>query len=315
MSENNFALFAEITSITKFKEALEHMLLFAEKTNFTFNKTYQNKYVRVKLLNDDETVLSIIELNNNSLREFICPNKLVLGINIKQLYKFIKPYGIANKLTISMKSNEQNYITINITGFDESVEFQMNLLKLTKIKINIPKTIEFDSVITISATDFKNLLNKINGLAKFKTIDITCKSNELIFHCKNTTNSETFNETIDATINYVAGTSKTTIINSSYSFGSVKSIKKLSIGYVTDIHSNNIELSHMSVNFNNLHKYTDMSSISLKDAMIFIKKDYPLVIKYEGIAITALICFSGISENDNENINEITNEIINEIII
>lgn len=301
MSDNNFVLFAEIISITKFKEALEHMLLFTEKANFTFNKTYQNKYVTVKLLNDDETVLSIIELNNNSLRDFICPNKLTLGINIKQLYKFIKPYGVANELIISMKSNEQNYITINITGFDEKVEFQMNLLKLNKIKINIPKTIEFDSVITMGANDFKNLLNEINRLAKFKNVDITCKSNEFIFHCKNTTNSET----IDATINYVVGLSKTTTIHSSYSFGSVKSTKTLNIGYVTDIHINNIELNHIAVNFHNLHKYTDMSSISLKNAMIFIKKDNTLVIKYEGIAITVLICFKCINEVINENVNEI----------
>lgn len=308
MNKNNFILFAQIASITKFKEVLEHMLLFTEKTNFTFDKTYQHKYITVKLLNDDETVLSIIKLNNNSLMEFICPNKLTLGINIKQLYRFIKPYSVSNELTISMKNNEQDYITINITGFDEQFQFQMNLLKLDNLKINIPKTIEVDSIITMHANDFKNLLNEINILAKFKTIDIKCKPNEIMFHCNNITNYETFNETIDTTINYVVGSSKTTTINSSYSFGSVKSKKTLNIGYVTNININNVELSHITVNFNNLHKYSNMSSISIKDAMIFIKKDYPLVIKYEGVAATVLICFIGI--NQNENVNEIANEIV-----
>jgi proliferating cell nuclear antigen len=158
-------------------EALKEILTDA---NFEFDE----KGMKVVAMDSSHTVLVHLRLNGENFENYVCKrNKLILGINLINLYKLMKIMG--NNDTLSLKVEEDDlsslHIIIENTEKNSLTRFKLNLMDLHEENIEIPPP-SFESIINMPSIDFQKYCRDMHNLAD--EIEIKSIGNQLIFSCK-----------------------------------------------------------------------------------------------------------------------------------
>lgn len=154
-------------------EALKEILTDA---NFEFDE-YGLKIVA---MDSTHTVLVHLRIHDQNLEKYYCKNKLLLGINLLNLYKLVKIMG--NNDIIKLSVNEENTCVLNIeienSEKNSITKFKLNLMDLSDSKIQVPAP-EFKSVITMPSVDFQKICRDMYNIAD--EIEIKSVGKQLIF--------------------------------------------------------------------------------------------------------------------------------------
>ena len=106
-------------------------------------------------MDSSHTVLVHLKLNSEQFEEFHCKNKLILGINMINLFKLIKTMSNNDTLTLYIEEDNQSVLGIKIENSEKIQLLDINLtMDLHEDNIQIPPTV-FESVITLPSSDFK----------------------------------------------------------------------------------------------------------------------------------------------------------------
>jgi len=139
--------------------------------------------LKIVAMDVSHTVLVYLKLESKNFEHYYCAKKYIMGINMTNLFKLIKTMGNNDTLTLFLKENDQNRLSIRIENNEKNsvTNFKLNLLDLNDETIQIP-SVTFDSVITMPSNDFQKLCRDMSGLAD--TLEIKSVDNLLIFSCK-----------------------------------------------------------------------------------------------------------------------------------
>jgi proliferating cell nuclear antigen len=176
----NYALELQTVQASAFRILVEALKEILTDANFEFDESG----MKIVAMDSSHTVLVHLRLNANNFETFQCNrSKLVLGINLINLYKLMKIMG--NNDTLSLKVEENDISTLHIiienSEKNSTTRFKLNLMDLHEENIEIPPP-SFESVITMPSLDFQKICRDMHNLAE--ELEIKSIGNQLIFNCQ-----------------------------------------------------------------------------------------------------------------------------------
>jgi proliferating cell nuclear antigen len=148
-------------------------------TNLIFDGT------GLKLIATDnsESVLIHLKLQADKFEEFYCPQKVVIGVNMNNMFKLLKTMMNNDVLTIFIEKDNPNRIGFKINNSDKNSQtvFHMNLLDISDNEIKLPP-VTFETELSFPSTDFQKLIRDMTNIGD--KIDIKSVGNTLLLSCQ-----------------------------------------------------------------------------------------------------------------------------------
>lgn len=156
-------------------EALKEILT---DTNIVFDET------GIKLMATDtsHSVLIHMKLNGDKFEHFHCPKRIVVGVNMNNMFKLIKTMGNNDILTMFIENKDPNRMGFKINNLEKQSQtiFRMNLLDINEDEINVPPA-KFETELTFPSGDFQKLIRDMTNIGD--TIEIKSSGSNLILGC------------------------------------------------------------------------------------------------------------------------------------
>jgi proliferating cell nuclear antigen len=140
--------------------------------------------IRILAVDTTKTVLINMKLEKKHFSKFKCAkSKISLGVNLSHFYKLIKSVDKDEHMTIFVDDENPNYmgIILDNPARNKRNNMEMKLLDLDNEYIDIPE-IKFDAVMQINASEFHKLCREMKQLSE--NIEIICSANKIEFICK-----------------------------------------------------------------------------------------------------------------------------------
>ena len=237
--------------------------------------------LKIMAVDTTKTVLIHLKLDAEEFTKFKCKKKrLVLGVNLVYFHKLIKTMDKDDNLTLYVDHDNLNYLKIKIDNPEEKKDsvFELKLLDLSEDKMSVPD-ITFDAVITMNSTEFHKICREMNQIADH--VEIKCLNNKIIFTCKG--------DYAKRTTTYRTGDSTNQGDGVNIKFGKNKGTTPAIIQGIYEL--------------GNLVLFSKCASLC-NEIEIFMKNNYPLVIKYTVATLgRILLCLTPIAEDSLKNAN------------
>lgn len=285
MSQDNLDLekyhFKIITMQTHaFRTLIEALNAILIECNFEFiPENYEDNHpgmLKILAINASIGLLVNLRLYAKNFDVFHCDTKQIIGLNISNLYKIIKATTNADVLKLYRLKEDENKIGISISNEEKWIfEYQTSIQYIDQDVLDI-SSVTFSAIVIMSALDFQKILKDLNGLdAKYVDIELM---------------------------------NKTLKISAKGDIGSGEALLTERINR-NNTSNNNIAISRNDdcsniikgkFELRNLLLFTKATSLS-NSIEIYLKQDFPLLIKYE-IAILGYLnlCLSPILDENND---------------
>ena len=238
MEYNLFIKTVQSQSIKILIESLKEVLT-------DINLYFDSNGLKVMTMDNARVALVYVRLLKDNFEEYICPNKVMCGINMIYFFKLLKIVGNNDVLTLFIKGAVPNELGIRIENKEKNTvtESYLKMLDITEEKLEIPD-IQYDSVISMPSVDLQKYCR-----------DLSVVSNHVI----------------------ISSSESNFILESVGDFASQKIIiGEAQNGLIISKKNQNVKETFDLKYLNSFTKSTNLCSI----VEIFLKKDYPLVIEY-----------------------------------
>lgn len=171
----------QISPFRTLMTALKDILL---ETNITF----QSDGIRIINMDKSHTVLAHMHLKAENFECYECkPEKIVIGVNMFQLFKLINSIDNDDTLTIYIENNDYTDGVVSYLSLKfENGEIKQ--CKTQKLRLIEPETeelgypdVKFSSIINLPSTDFQKIIRDLSVISD--KLEIKSVGNELIFRC------------------------------------------------------------------------------------------------------------------------------------
>ena len=174
-------LLLEIKTVqaSAYRTMIEALRGILPEANFEFDHTG----MKVVTMDTSQTVLIHLKLHADRFESYHCLDKIVLGLNMHHYFSLIKTIGNSDTLTLYVKENKPNVLSIKIENNEKNqmTIYNINLIDVDQICFDIPP-VEFDSVITLPSDEFHKITRDMNNLSE--KIEIKSTASQLILSCK-----------------------------------------------------------------------------------------------------------------------------------
>ena len=263
MSEDSYIFNIKTVQTGAIRILIESLKEILNDANFTIDKN------GIKLMATDSTcnVLVHMKLIADKFEYFLCNRKINIGLNLSNLYKLIKTMSNNDTLTLFMEKNNENELGIKIHNDEKNSQttYKLNLLDIENKELKIPPA-EFDTELTFPSNDFQKIIRDMINISE--KIEIKSIGNKLVLSCGGDfASQETVLGETDNGIQF------TSCKSSEYPIQGIYSLKYLIL----------------------FTKCTNLCNI----INIYIKNDYPLIIKYNIASIGDIkLCLSPLTNNE-----------------
>ena len=175
---NNYLLEVKTVQSSAFRILIEALKEILTDANLEFDSTG----MKVMAMDQSHTVLVHLKLHSDKFETYFCKNKIIVGVNMINLFKLIKTMGNNETLTLYIEEENESLLGIRIDNSEKNsiTKFKLNLMDLQEENIQIPPA-SFDSVITLPSQDFQKVCRDMYNIAD--DIEIKSLENQLIFSC------------------------------------------------------------------------------------------------------------------------------------
>lgn len=137
--------------------------------------------IKVVAMDESHTVLVSLNLDSDKFDTFHCPNKLIIGVGLPNLYKIIKSMTQGDILTLYVKKDEPHKLGIFMENNEKGQvnDVILDLIELNIEEIDIPDH-EYPFSITMPSVDFQKICRDMKNI-QAKRMDITQFNNQLVF--------------------------------------------------------------------------------------------------------------------------------------
>jgi len=244
MDQDNYIFNIKTVQTGAIRILIESLKEILTDANFSIT----DKGIKLTAMDSTHSVLVHMKLLHEKFEYFHCSKNINIGINMTNLYKLIKTMSNNDTLTLFMEKNNENELGIKIMNEEKNSQttYKLNLLDIDEQEISIPPA-EFDTELTFPSNDFQKIIRDMVNIAE--NIEIKSIGSKLVLSCNGDFASQ---ETVlGETTN---GIKFTTCKEPDFPIQGVYSLKYLTL----------------------FTKCTNLCNI----INIYIKNDYPLIIKY-----------------------------------
>lgn len=264
------------TVIQKLSEALKELvpdinLIFTRKVE-TIDENGKKQVtggIRAVTMAMANNVLMHLKLNAGDFDTYVCnKDKVTIGLNTNVLFKVMKMLNNSDTLTLFVDEEDQNKLGIKFTNAEKKVTStkRISLMDIDEYNIEIPPT-KFSTYVNMPSAFFNKICKDLNSIAS--KVDIERVKEKLIFKA---TGEEVSDEVF---------------IEKSDNCVTIFTEEK----YLNTIFKGSYDLKYLSV-------FTKCTSLC-SHVEIYIKNDYPLLIKYHVASLGKIyFCLSSKSNSD-----------------
>jgi proliferating cell nuclear antigen len=161
--------------------ALKDILL---ETNIIF----QQDGIRIVNMDKSHTILAHLFLQASKFEYYFCKYpKIVIGVNMFQLFKLINSIDNDDTLTIYIEENDYNDGIVDHLGLKfengdikQCKDQKLRLIEPDDDDLELPK-IKYSSILNMPSSDFQKIVRDLSNLSD--RLEIKSVGNELIFSC------------------------------------------------------------------------------------------------------------------------------------
>ena len=176
---NQYVFNIQTVQASAFRILVESLKDILTDCNFTIDKT------GIKLIATDNShnVLIHMKLLADNFDYYQCSEKIVIGVNMTNLFKLIKTMGNSDILTLFLEKNNTNVLGIQINNKEKSLQtiYKLNLLDINNENIQIPDA-TFETALTLPSSDFQKIIRDMMNIGEL--IEIKSVGSELILNCQ-----------------------------------------------------------------------------------------------------------------------------------
>lgn len=237
---SRYSLELRTVQSSAFKVLVEAMKELLTDTPIEFDETG----MKIISMDNAHIVLVHLKLDADKFEHYHCMGKIVIGVNMLNLYKLIRSINSNDILTFFIESDDMNHLGIKIENGEKNTKttYKLNLLDLDNPNIHIEPA-SFESVITLPSVDFQKLCRDMKNIAEF--VEIKNIKSQLMLSCKGDFCCQ---ETVIADTEQGSGASSAEIVQGIF-------------------------------NLNYLGLFTKCTNLC-NTVELHLKNDYPLLIKY-----------------------------------
>lgn len=181
--ENN-VLTIKTVQISPFRTLMTALKDILLETNITF----QSDGIRIINMDKSHTVLAHMHLKAENFEFYECkPEKIVIGVNMFQLFKLINSIDNDDTLTIYIENNDYtdgvvSYLSLKFENGEikQCKTQKLRLIEPESEELGYPD-VKFSSIINLPSTDFQKIIRDLSVISD--KLEIKSVGNELIFRC------------------------------------------------------------------------------------------------------------------------------------
>lgn len=179
MSAPHYSLELRTVQSSAFKVLMEAMKELLTDTSVEFDETG----MKIISMDHNHVVLVHLKLDACKFEHYYCDGKIVIGVNMLNMYKLIRAINSNDILTLFIDSDDINHLGIKIENGEKNTKttYKLNLLDLDNEKITIDAA-DFNSVITLPSVDFQKICRDMKNIAEL--VEIKNIDTQLILSCK-----------------------------------------------------------------------------------------------------------------------------------
>jgi proliferating cell nuclear antigen len=140
--------------------------------------------IKIVAVDDHQSLMIYVKLNSENFVDYFVKYKVVhVGLDLRELHKFMKGVDKDCIMTMSVDKDEQQKIEFHLQNPLKSVDkyYKQKLLDTDDNTKRMPKETEFEMTVLMDTTDFKKICTEMSQFAEH--IEIICTSKEIIFKC------------------------------------------------------------------------------------------------------------------------------------
>lgn len=138
--------------------------------------------MRIMTVDGSHVALVHLRLDAKNFEEYVCTTPMHVGVNMLNLYKLLKVAGNNDTISFSIADSDASELAIKIENNERRshTEFKLKLLDVDIEELNMPD-IEFDSIITLPSAYFQRMCKDMNNISELMTI--RSRQSELVLSC------------------------------------------------------------------------------------------------------------------------------------
>lgn len=138
--------------------------------------------LKICAMDASQTVLVHLKLDADNFEEYYCAGKVLIGINMQNLFKLLKTMTNNDTLIWRIQKDDINHLVMQIFNNDKNIShtYKLPLMDLDNEDIKIPPA-EFESIITLPSSDFQKICRDMHSISD--TIEIRNHGELLYFKC------------------------------------------------------------------------------------------------------------------------------------
>jgi len=244
-NEEDYDFLAKTVQGNAFKSLFETLKEIITDVNLEMDSSG----IKIIAMDTNHVALVHMKLCSNKFEQFCCPKPIICGISMTRFFKLLKIISPSDTLVLYKEKDDPNImLSIETPDKNTCTVFKMKLMELLIDKVEVPP-VEFQSVIRMQSSDFRKLCHDMNQLSD--EIEITSCSNELRFGIEN--------EWVKQNTSVKEGTSD----------GGLEYLQNL---FPDEVIQGVFSLKYLTL-------FTKCTSLC-PHIEIFLKNDYPIIIKY-----------------------------------
>ena len=161
-----------------FRILIESLKEILTDTNIIFDET------GIKLIATDNSQIVLIHMKllSENFEYFYCDKKIIIGVNMMNMFKLIKTMNNNDTLTLFIEKDNPNRLGIKINNIEKNTQtlFKMNLLDISEDELSIPPA-KFETELTLPSSDFQKIIRDMTNIGE--NIEIKSVGTSLILNC------------------------------------------------------------------------------------------------------------------------------------
>ena len=184
MADNTNVLEIKTIQIPPFRTLMTALKDILLETNIVF----QQDGIRIVNMDKSHTILAHLFLQADKFEYYYCKYpKIVIGVNMFQLFKLINSIDNDDTLTIYIEENDYNDGIVDNLGLKfengdikQCKDQKLRLIEPDADDLELPK-IKYSSILNMPSSDFQKIVRDLSNLSD--RLEIKSVGNELVFSC------------------------------------------------------------------------------------------------------------------------------------
>jgi len=140
--------------------------------------------IKIVAVDDQQSLMIYVKLDAENFADYYVKfKKYSIGIDLKELYKFMKNVDKDSVMTMSIDSDDQQKLEFHLQNQIKSMEknHKQKLLDTDDNNHRMPNQTSFEITVLMYTAEFKKICSDLNQFSEY--VEIQCSSKEIIFKC------------------------------------------------------------------------------------------------------------------------------------